>query len=70
MHFLRRTHGYFLAFLLLFAVVPKLLFAQGNCIQSTDFPGTPRKFSMAETVGHQGYLFCGFIVGGIYINEV
>ncbi len=25
---------------------------------------------MAETVGHQGYLFCGFIVGGIYINEV
>ncbi|MFZ7183886.1 MAG: Kelch repeat-containing protein [Bacteroidota bacterium] len=70
MHFLRRSHGYFLAFLLLFSVVPEWSFSQGFCVQSSDFPGSPRTRCMAETSGHKGYLFCGFIAGGFYINDV
>ena len=69
MHFLRRSHGYFLAFLLLFAVVPERSFSQGFCVQSSDFPGR-RGPGVWLKRRSQRIPSGGFIAGGFYINDV
>ena len=67
----KNTLHYLLSILLFFTLIhSENTIAQGTTFQSANFPGSARKKCMAATVGHKGYLMLGFIIGGIYINDV